>query len=562
MNQSDSPEVTRRVLSTSSLSVIKMIWSRKRLLVGVWAVLSMSATLVVSLLRPTYRAEAVVLVDSQKIPERYVQSIVNTEFQERLVAISQRVLSFDHLEKMIDEFGLYRRDKGSVSAEDLIERMRKEITIKLERGWTGTRPGAFRIGYSGEDPNAVAQVVNRLGFLFVDENLRAREIQAVGTEELIVAQLSEAKRTLDQLESKVTQYKLRHSGELPEQQQSIISTLAQLRSSLDAGRDTLNRTQDAKVVLESSLSMTEITRQALEKSVTERTRAEPEPPPRQTPQSEVLQGRYANMLKRYSPDHPDMQALRRAIEAALDEERSGAQPTATRPVELHKEGDAAASDALQLEQARERVRTLRSQIAQAEEELASRKTEQDKTLNEISTYQERLGLLPLREQEMAQLLRDYENSKGNYRTLLDKKLAAGMATEMELRQKPERFALLDPARTPTTPISPNRPLLYASGCACALLLSIGLTLLLEWRKALFLGEWELPQGVVVLGRLPAVEISLVEGAVPPEGPVGAPAHFGPLLRGLDRYDSGRKPAFRWLRRFQKPAIHVLPTENM
>jgi hypothetical protein len=107
---------------------------------------------------------------------------------------------------------------------------------------------------------------------------------------------------------------------------------------------------------------------------------------------------------------------------------------------------------------------------------------------------------------MARLLRDHENSRSNYQMLLDKKLAAVMATEMERRQKSERFTILDPARPPTKPISPNRPLLYAVGCLFGLALGVGLTLLLESRKPVFLGEWELPEGVNVLGRLPVVEI--------------------------------------------------------
>ncbi len=496
----------QNLLSTTALSVIKMIWKRKWLLLGVWAILSGSTVMVVHRVRPTYRAEAVVLVDSQKIPERYVSSTVNTEVQDRLATISQRILSFSRLQKVIGDFSLYAQDRKSISGEELTDRMRKDINIKIERGWTSNRPGAFRIAYSGEDPNTVAQVANRLSVLFVDENLRTREVQAVGTEEFITAQLAEAKKTLDQLEAKVSRYKLSHSGELPEQQQSLISTLAQLRSILDASRDNLNRAQDAKVTLENNLSMTEITLHALEKSLAERAQAEAAPPPRQKPQSEVLQERYANMLKRYSPNHPDAQALRRTIEAAIDEERSSAQQTTADLAQIKTETTVAASNALQLEQTRERVRTLKSQIAQAEKELVARKAEQDTILREISAHQDRLGRLPLREQEMAQLLRDYENSKSNYRMLLDKKLAAEMATEMERRQQSERFTILEPARTPTKPISPNRLLLYAGGCLLGLALGIGLTLLVESRKAVFLGEWELPEGVAVLGRLPVVEI--------------------------------------------------------
>jgi len=488
------------------LSIIRMVWKRKWLLLSTWALLSLLTVLVVYGVRPTYRAEAVVLVDSQKIPERYVSSIVNTEVQDRLAAISQRILSFSNLQKVIDDFSLYRQDRKSSSAEDLTDRMRKDINIKFERDWTGNRAGAFRIAYSGEDPNAAAQVVNRLSVWFVDEDVRTREVQAVGTEEFLTAQLAEAKGALDQLEAKVSQYKLSHSGELPEQQQSLISTLAQLRSILDANRDNLNRTQDTKVTLENNLSMTEITRHALEKSLAERAQAEAVPPPRQRPQSEILKERYRSMLERYSPDHPEAQALRRAIEAAIDEERSGAQQTTAGPTQIKAEATSTESNALQLEQARERARTLKSQIAQAEKELVARKAEQDSILKEISADQTRLARLPLREQEMAQLLRDYENSKNNYRMLLDKKLAAEMATEMERRQKAERFTILEPARPPTKPISPNRPLFYTGGCLLGLALGIGLSLLLESRKAVFLGEWELPDGVTVLGRLPVVEI--------------------------------------------------------
>jgi succinoglycan biosynthesis transport protein ExoP len=495
-------------LSITPLSFVRMIWKGKWLLLAVWVLFSIPAAVIVYKLQPTYRAEAAVLVDSQKIPEGYVKSTVNTEVQDRVATISQQILSFNRLQKIITDFSLYREERKGLTPEELVDKMRKDITIKLEHGWTGNRPGAFRIAYSGEDPNSVAQVANRLSVLFVDENLRTREVQAVGTEEFITTQLAEAKKTLDELEAKVSQYKQTHSGELPEQQQSLISTLGQLRSILDASRDNLNRAQDAKLMLENNLSMTEITLHALEKTVAnEKIQPEVSPSQRQKPQSEILQERYAVMLKRYSATHPDAQALRRAIESAIEEEHSST-PSAstTTSSQTRAEATIAVSNGLQLDQARERVRMLKSQIALSDKELTTRKAEQDKTMKEIASYQDRLGRLPVREQEMAQLLRDYENSKNNYRILLDKKLSAEMATEMERRQKSERFTILDPARPPSKPISPNRPLLYTAGCFLGLMLGASLVLLREVRKSLFLGEWELPAGVIVLGKLPVVEI--------------------------------------------------------
>src|SRR5215471_7384957 len=108
MNHSKSTEETPALLCTTPLSIVRMLWNQKWLLLGVWVTLSMLAALMVRHLRPIYRAEAVVLVDSQKIPERYVSSTVNSEVQDRLAALSQRILSFTNLRKIIDDFALYR----------------------------------------------------------------------------------------------------------------------------------------------------------------------------------------------------------------------------------------------------------------------------------------------------------------------------------------------------------------------------------------------------------------------------------------------------------------------
>jgi uncharacterized protein involved in exopolysaccharide biosynthesis len=113
----------------------------------------------------------------------------------------------------------------------------------------------------------------------------------------------------------------------------------------------------------------------------------------------------------------------------------------------------------------------------------------------------RLERLPVREQELASLTRDYENSRQNYRSLLDKRTSAEMASEMERRQQAERFRILDPAHVPTKPVKPNRPLFYAGGAVTGLIVGVFAGALLELRKNLVLGDWELPADMAVLGRV-------------------------------------------------------------
>src|SRR5436305_618976 len=138
--------------------------------------------------------------------------------------------------------------KKSAVQEEILEMMRKDISIKLERGWVGNRPGAFRIGYQGSDPATVAQVANRITNLFIEENLKTREVQAEGTSEFIDTQLQESKKRLDELEKAVSDFKVRYNGELPQQENSLSSTLARLQVELEANRDSLNRTQQNKVM--------------------------------------------------------------------------------------------------------------------------------------------------------------------------------------------------------------------------------------------------------------------------------------------------------------------------
>jgi polysaccharide biosynthesis transport protein len=215
------------------------------------------------------------------------------------------------------------------------------------------------------------------------------------------------------------------------------------------------------------------------------------------------------MKLRYSPAHPDIKAMMAAIEQAkATEAAESAQDKSLSDSSRAGNADEA-QDALPqsaesvraLASERERVALMNAQLATLDAELKTRQADQQQLLRRIDSLQARVRRLPLREQEMTAVTRDYEVSKLNYKSLQDKIFAANMATDMERRQKSERFTILDPARMPEKAISPNRPLLDGVGSALALFLSAGFWLLLEMRKNKFLGEWELPAGIVVLGRV-------------------------------------------------------------
>src|SRR5262249_710582 len=147
--------------------------------------------------------------------------------------------------------------------EEVLEMMRTDINIKLEKGWSGGRPGAFHVGYSGPNPELVTEVANQIANLFIDENLRTRERQAEGTADFIDGQLNEAKKKLDELEAKVSQWKLQHNGELPQQETALSASRDRLQVELQGNQDALNRTQQDKILLQTSLNLAEAAEAAL-----------------------------------------------------------------------------------------------------------------------------------------------------------------------------------------------------------------------------------------------------------------------------------------------------------
>jgi len=530
----------------SLLSIARTIWKRKVPIAAAWIVFAGAAIMVVRMLPAVYLAETVVLIDSQKIPEKFVSATVATDLEDRIAAIREMLLSSGELKKVIDDFGLYREARKSHFEEEILDMMRRDISINLNPAGMGTsskgdkRTAAFRIGYQGSDPHLVMRVANRLTDLYVEQNLKTRESQAAGTSSFLDTQLHEAKKRLDELEAKVSEYKLQHNGELPQQEQSLSSTLSRLQTELEANRDAINRAHQTKVILESTISATEASIAAQTRTWEQSVRGQDVPVPyipgqpaaAQTVRpSDALEDQLAQARAHLTENHPEVIRLRKALE---NERRAEAQRQAARIETAAASANPASgsspnrqasslSEPPEITRAREQLVGLMAQVKGADTEMENRKTEQQRILRDLDLYQRRIEHLPVREQEMAQITRDYEMSKENYKSLLDKKMAAEMALDMERRQQSERFTVLDRARVPEKPVKPNRPLLYAlgSGLGLALALLVGFTA--ELRKDVVLGEWELPEGTPVLARLPRIEV--------PAGPGSDENRGGRLARG-------------------------------
>lgn len=496
------------------LSLLRAVYKHRRALALTFLLGSALAAAVVYQLPAAYRAEALILVESQRIPEKFVASTVDVNLRDRISTISQQILSYRRLLEIIHKFNLYKAQRARLSEEEVVEEMRKDIEVRVEQGWPQDRPGAFRVAYHNSNPQLAALVANQLANLFIEENLRAREVHALGTSEFLETQLAEARKRLEEQEAKLSAYKLRHNGELPQQENVLISTAARYQLQLQGVQEAIARTQQQKLLLENSLSAAEASFAGLRQIIEDLEEGKTTETAASAPlASESLERQLAAMRARYTPDHPEvrhMEQMLRYVREMEKEERPGTGSTG----EADGKSSARPGSANRVRfnelviRERERIENLKAQIAVTAQQVATLEKERQAIAAELQSVLARLEKLPIREQELASLTRDYEITKANYQSLLDKRLAAEMATEMERRQKAERFTLLDAARVPEKPVRPNRPLLLTLGILLSLGLGVGIALAIELPAGTLLGEWELPPQVPILGRVPPLAAGL------------------------------------------------------
>ena len=323
-----APDRVARRRKLPPLTLLRAFWKRK-LLAGVVALFVAVVGLgIVYSLPATYRSETLILVESQRIPEEFVKATVETNLQDRLSSLSQQILSYTRLLEVVKQFDLYKEDRASRPEEEIIERMRSDIQITIEKGWSRDRPGAFRVAYEGKDPQLVERVANRLGSLFIDENLKAREVQALGTSEFLDQQLTEATRRLSEQEALLGKYKQKFTGQLPQQENALIAEMSRLQVQLQGVHDAMNRTQQNQLMIESALAAAQESSSAIEKMV-QQIAAEAENPSEQPrggsvsmATSEVIQRQLDMLRARYTDNHPEVKAAQELLAKAREREKN------------------------------------------------------------------------------------------------------------------------------------------------------------------------------------------------------------------------------------------------
>jgi len=154
-----------------------------------------------------------------------------------------------------------------------------------------------------------------------------------------------------------------------------------------------------------------------------------------------------------------------------------------------------------------RYRGIQGQIAATELDIRRLQSESVQNSRQIASYRARIEKVPMREQDMASLLREYQNTKETHERLLKKSQEAQQAENMERRQKGEQFKVIDPARVPEKPFSPNIPKLYLIALALGIGAGFATAFFVEQSDRTFheAGDLEKTFGLKVLASIPRID---------------------------------------------------------
>jgi polysaccharide chain length determinant protein (PEP-CTERM system associated) len=426
------------------------------------AFLVFTASAILALALPSiYESTSTVLIEEQEIPPNLVMATVTGYAEQRLQTINQRIMSTSKLLDIINRFSLYEDLKERWTTEEIIEKMRDEIKLETisadvvdrRTGRPTTATIAFTISYEGENPQKVYQVANVLASLYLEENLRVREEQALGASTFFQEEMKNAKATLAELEAKIADFKEQNINELPELLQNNLQSLERTELDIERINEQIRTLKEREGYLRTQLAS--IPRDAADQD---------------KKRLEELRVQLVYLKTRFSDEYPTVVKTKAEIAEMEKHLAASRHPTeddhGTTTAERPPDNPAYVNLASQLSSTQADIRLLKEQIG----DLYERRDD----------YRRRIEATPRVEEDYKALLVERNNTQAKYDELMQKYLEARVAHGLEKDQKGERFTLIDPARFPEKPIKPNRLAIALIGLVLGVGAGVGTASLKEY----------------------------------------------------------------------------------
>jgi succinoglycan biosynthesis transport protein ExoP len=531
MQPTDSFSISRRSLDVEDY--IDILRRHKGWIFGPFLLCLVASVVGVYLWPDSYLSEARIKITMQQVPESLVPASIQQQMFDRIESMKANILSRSVLTTIIQNKSLYRKDLTRMPMDDVVEDMRKHILVAPLSSVSSNRIiPAFAIQFSYENKYLAQSVVADLMSRFIEDNVRNTTNQTVQTTQFIKDEADQAKKELDEVETRLADFQMQNNGRLPDQADGNVRSLMALEAQLTSFNASMSRANSEKLQMESALQILrdqqrDYRKQAAELPVIQATPASVQRNERLA-EAEREVNQYEDGLRierqRHGETHPDVQTLNGRLAIARQKRDDLKKEDEAKKEEAKKEEAAKRETKVETDIAKTnpalwrdladrdgRIKQYGAQIEAKNLEIQELKGEIKRTSEGIKIMEGRLNSAPLGAKTYTDLLRDREMAKLKYVDLNEKLDKAQRSQNMTVRNQGEHLEVLDTASLPTDPTEPKRPIVISIGAAIGLLLGVVIAGAREMKDTSLknLKDVRAYTQMAVLGSIPLLENDFV-----------------------------------------------------
>ena len=476
------------------------------------------ATVVAFFLQDTYISTAAIRIVPQQISPELIQNVTAQDIVDRISGMAQNITSRDTLSSIINTYGLYKDEMKSEPLQDVVDKMKASVGIRPLAGWTtfaGKSLPAMQVSFSYTDKYTAQKVCAELVSRFMTANNEQNMQLQQNTNDFLNDETDRAKRDQDQIEQKLSIYREKNAGHLPDELQTNIAQMNTLENRAGGLSEASMRNTEQKMMLESELQIAK-DRLASYQVNSPQAISQNQKVGMLDREIDQLQDNIEAMNGRYTDSYPGLQDARDRL-ALLKKQREQAAKDQAAREQAAKDNPSKTPPVYNPGLTRERmnaeavVQQLETQLKANAMELKNINKQMASVNAALGNYAARIQSVPGSEKEYSDLLRDRELAKNRYVTLQLKREKSGVSMELERRKQGETLEVIDNASLPPAPAAPKRGMILPIGAAVGLALGVFLVGIREVRDTSLknLKDARLYTQLSILGSVPLLENDVV-----------------------------------------------------
>jgi polysaccharide biosynthesis transport protein len=453
----------------------------------------------------TYISWANLRVTPQTISTELYKVVTTQDVADRINGMAQQIESRESLRQIITQYGLYPKLVKSEPMEDVIDKVRSSIGVRVSEGVMagGKSLPQLTVSFAYTDKYTAQTVCQELVTRFM--NLSNTDISQAqqSAHTFVTDEYNLAKQQLDVAEKKLEDFRKTNAGRLPEDVQMNIGQMSALQQRLTQLNEALNRNNQQKMILDTQLSMAKDRLAAVKSPAVVMHNDKLNDLNRQIERLEID---ITEMKGRYTEDYPGLQSAQDHL-AFLKKQRDAAMKE--KVVDNSKVYDPTTATAERMN-AEDAIASLNTQMKALNMEAAQYRRDMGNVNRTLEQYQARLQNIA-GEKEYEDLTRDRDAAKNHFFDLENKRQLSTASVHIEERKQGQALEVIDQAILPTTPAAPKRGTMLPMGVVAGLALGVVIVAIREVKDTSLknLKDARLYTQLTVLGSVPLLENDVV-----------------------------------------------------